>query len=468
MNGLLGQIDVGRAVLAVFISIAIFAAVRLEQNPPETGSFDLPVDIDKIPAGLLLVGGQTTTSVQVRVSAPREDWVSLRAGGLRAFVDMSKGTATLDEYPVGVDTPDPRVRVVEVLPPRIAVRLEENIDRSVPVRVTRTGNVPFGYEAGEPDADSTVSIVGPASVVRRIDAVTVEIKLDGLTVDLDGRYTATPVDGQGQPVVVENRNVRFTPAAVRVRIPVTQQLSYKTVGVQPNIGGTVQSGYVIEGVTTEPSAITIVGAPSVVTTVNAAATERIDVSDASATFARQVSILVPAGASVVQQEVVRVTVNISPFVLSQSFTTVPLIEDLTPGLQVVSAVPSVQVVLQGPASALRGLRPGDLKVSMNLAGLSAGANRVEAVVDAPPGTTIQSVNPRLISVTLADESSNVPLLPTPSPSPIPSTIPSSIPTATPTALATSIPTLTPTRVIEPTATATATTTPLPTRTPLIP
>jgi YbbR domain-containing protein len=442
MSGILGHVDIGRAVLALFIAIALFSAVRLEQNPPETGSFDLPVDIVNIPPGLLLVGGPNTPSVQARVSAPREEWVSLRASGLRAFVDLSKGTATLDEYPVAVDTPDTRVRIVEVIPPRIPVRLEENIERAVPVRVTRTGNVPFGYEAGEPEVEpTTVSVAGPASLVRRVEAVTVEMKLDGLTLDVDGRYTATAVDAQGQPVIVENRNVRLTPAAVRVRIPIMQQLSYKTVGVQPNIAGSVQSGYIIEGVAVEPSAVTIVGAPSLVTTINAAETERIDVSDINATFARQVSILVPAGMSVVQQDLVRVTVSISPLVLTQSFTTVPLVENVTPGVQIVSSIPSVQVVLQGPASALRGIRPGDLRASISLAGLSAGAQRADVTVDAPAGAIVQSVNPRVISVTLADETSNAPPPPPqPTSSPEPTSTPEPSPTATRTPSSSSTPT----------------------------
>jgi hypothetical protein len=70
---------------------------------------------------------------------------------------------------------------------------------------------------------------------------------------------------------------------------------------------------------------------------------------------------VPEGASVLQQDVVRVTVRIVPLVLTQAFTAVPVPEKLPSGLQVLSPLPSVQVVFQGPAGALRSLGPGRLQ-----------------------------------------------------------------------------------------------------------
>src|SRR5206468_9457355 len=141
----------------------------------------------------------------------------------------------------------------------------------------------------------------------QVENVNVGLKLDGVTFDVDGRYTATPVDAQGQAINAEGRGLRLTPPAVRVHIPISQQLSYKTVGIQPSVVGSVQNGYVIEGVTTEPSAITIVGNPRTTAQVNFADTEQIDVTDASAPTTRQVSISVPDGVSVLQQSVVRVT-----------------------------------------------------------------------------------------------------------------------------------------------------------------
>lgn len=415
MNGLLSHLDIGRGLLALVISIALFSVVQRDQNPPETGSFDVPVDLVNAPPGLLVLGEDPARSVQVRVSAPRDTWLSLRPSAVHAFVDLSKATPGGDHsYPVSVEPPDSRIRVLQVVPPQLSVRLDENIERSVPVRLTRAGNVPFGYEAGDAEVEPTmVAVGGPASIVRRLEGASVEIKLDGLTVQVDGRYRPIPVDAQGQPVVLEGPGLRLSPPAVRVRIPITQQLSYKTVGVQPNVVGAVQSGYVVQGISTEPSAVTIVGSPQALAAVNVAQTASIDLTDASSTFARQVSVVVPEGVSLIQEGLARVTVRLAPIDLTQSLTAVPVPEDVTAGLQVVSALPSVQIVLQGAPSAARALDPSDLRVGLSLAGLEAGSHQVEVQATAPVGMSVQSINPRVISVTLAPTARETPSLSSP-------------------------------------------------------
>ena len=47
MMSLLTQLDIGRALVAVAIALAIFGVVQNEQNPAEAGSFNVPVDEDQ-------------------------------------------------------------------------------------------------------------------------------------------------------------------------------------------------------------------------------------------------------------------------------------------------------------------------------------------------------------------------------------------------------------------------------------
>ena len=147
LSALMSHVDVGRAIIALTISITLFIYVRAEANPPEVASFEVPVDLVDIPPGLLVAPGQPP-SVRVRVSAPRETLTGIRTSSLRAYIDLRRGRNGIDEYPVGVELPDPRVHLSDVVPSEIPVRLEELIDRRVPVRVNRIGTVPFGYEAG--------------------------------------------------------------------------------------------------------------------------------------------------------------------------------------------------------------------------------------------------------------------------------------------------------------------------------
>ena len=426
MSVFLANIDIGRAIFAVAIAVMLFGFVQNEENPAESGSFNVPIDIENVPSGLVIVGEDATPSVQVRVNAPRENWVSIRSSSFRATVDLSRGSPGTLEYPVTVEASDTRVRIVEVSPPRVTVRLDETLERPIQVRIVRSGNVPFGYELGEPEIDpNSVVVSGPATAVRRVDSAAIDLKLEGVTVEINGRFTPTLLDAQGQPVTIDGRSLRMTPSAVRLRVAVTQQLSYKTIGIQPSVVGSVGSGFAIEGVSTDPSAVTVVGPPRLLAGVNSAETEQIDVSDVTETFTRQAGLALPSGVSSAGPDSVRITVRVAPVVLTQSFASVPVVDDLGGGLQVISPLPTVQINVQGPASALRALRPGDLRVSASLDGLGPGTHQVTLDATAPGGMTVQSINPRIVNVTIADTS---PQAPAPPPA-VPPSVPADEPTA---------------------------------------
>lgn len=403
MTWLLPHLDIGRALLALVISVTLYTAVQREQNPPDAGLLDVGVELADIPPGLLVLGDEPTPTVRARVSAPRDMWPSLRTSSLKATVDLSRTAAVGDHfYPVSLDPLDPRIRVIEIIPAQISVRLDQTIERTVPVRLNRAGAVPFGYDTGvatwEPSA---VTVSGPASAVGRVELATIEVRLDGTTVNIDSRYRPVLMDPQGRPVGTEGVPVRVSPEYVRVQIPVTQQLSYKTVGLQPVLTGTPQSGHLIDGITVEPPAVTIVGSPQALAAVNFATTERVDTTDATSTFARQVSIIVPEGVSVVQEGLARVTVRLSALDLAQAIATVPLPEGLRPGLELVSTIPSVQVTIRGAPLALRSLQGTDVRSSLSLDSLGGGSHQVEVAVSTPPGITVLSINPPMVQVTIA-------------------------------------------------------------------
>jgi YbbR domain-containing protein len=338
-------------------------------------------------------------------------------------VDLSRASAGTEQFPVKVQPPDRRIQVVEIIPASVPVRLDEAIERSLGVRLNRTGNVPFGYEAGTAEIDpATVTVSGAASLVRRVDGVIAEAKLDGVTVNVDARVAVTPVDAQGQVVTVEGAALRVNPTAVRVRIPVTQQISYKTVGVQPNIVGSAESGFVIEGVVTEPPAITIVGPPTALSAVNFATTEQIDVSDAQSTIVRQVAVQVPEGVSVAQEAPVRVTVRVVAIGLTQSVSVVPVVEGVGPGLQVVSSLPRVQVVLRGTTSAFQGGFPSELTVVANASGLGPGTHRVTLNALLAADLRVQSINPEVITLSLAELALSSEPTTAPAPTAVPPTL----------------------------------------------
>lgn len=402
MKRLVARLDLGRAVVALVIALLLYAYVHNETNPSEIGSFEVPVDLVDVPSGLLPPGAQTVPSVRVRVSAPRDTLLGIRSTSLRAYVDLRRGTGGVDEYPVGVELPDPRVRLLEVVPAELPVRLEEMSERRVPVRVSRVGSVPFGYEAGQAETEpGEILFSGPSSFIQHVATASVEIKLDGVTLNLDAPYTPIPVDAQGQTVDPGGRALQGRPESVRVRVPITQQLVYKTLPVRPRVIGSINSAYSIEGVAADPPLITLVAPPQALHNVELVETAAVDVTDlATPILTRQVGLNLPEGSSPVGPDSVRITVRLTPLLVLQPFSLPVVAENVPSGLQVTAGLPSVQALLRGPAVAMRTIDPTLLRASVDLAGQDAGVHELPVTVTAPPELDVQSITPSTVTARL--------------------------------------------------------------------
>src|SRR6266511_4803153 len=402
------RIDLGRLVLAVALAFALWIVVQNEQNPDRTDipSFAIPAEIVNTPPGLVVVS--EPPQIQVRVRMPSDSWGLLRPGSFRATADASGAAPGLNELPVKVEALEQQVRSVDPIPPRVNVAIEEIGERVVPVRLNINSSVPFGYAYSTPRiTPENITIAGPSSGIRRVEAAVVELRLDGVTVSLNATYAPRPVDARGADV----RDVRLTPATVNVEVPVAQQVGYKEVGVRPVIRGRVTAGYYLEPVELEPSTVTVVGSPTTLGGVNFVDTEPIDVGGISSSVVRRVQVLPPQGLALLQPQPISVTLRVTPLTVTQTVRVVPTAQNLGTSLQLAGDLPQVDITLSGPAPTLQALSPRDFRVALELGGLRAGRHEVEPRVTVPAGFTLERVDPPRVTVVLREE-------PTPTPGPL--------------------------------------------------
>ena len=420
------RLDLGRLLLAIGLASALWIVVQNEQNPDRTDipTFTVPVEIVNAPTGLVVVS--EPPQIQVRVRMPSESWALLRPGTFRATASAADATPGVNELPIRVEALEPRVRAADPIPPLATVVLEEVTDRIVPVRLNITGNVPFGYAYSTPRiAPENLTVSGPSSAVQRVEAVVVDIRLDGLTVSLNATYAPRAVDARGGEV----RGVRTTPSTVNVEVPIQQQVGYKEVGVRPVVRGRVAAGYYLQPVEIEPPSVTVVGPPATLANVNFAETEPIDVSGISSSVVRRAQVVAPPGLSLLQAEPVNLTLRVTPITVSQTVRLSPTVQGLGPGLQLVGDVPQVDVTLSGPAPTLQTLRPTDFRVVVDVSGLGAGRHELEPRVTVPPGFNLEGVSPPRVTLELRQLPTPTPILaPTPVATPGEPIVPQATPT----------------------------------------
>jgi YbbR domain-containing protein len=403
------HIDVGRAILALALASALWIVVQNEQNPDRTDMtpFLVPVEVINTPGGLIVVS--EAAQVQLRVRAPSDAWPALRPGSFRVTADASEARAGINELGVTVESLLSQVRAVDPVPPRVNVAIEELTDRFVPIRLNLGGNVPVGYAYTAPRiTPETVQISGPASAVSRVDSVLVDIRLEGITVSINATYVPRPIDARGETV----RTVRVSPATINVEIGISQQISYKEVGVRPVTRGRVASGYFLEPIDVEPASVTVVGPPDRLQSLNFVETEPVELGGVSSSVVRRAGIALPPGLSLLQPQPVTLTIRPSPLTTSQTIRATPALSGLSPTLQVVGEIPPLDITLSGSAPTVQGLSARDFRIVLDLTGRPSGRHEIFPQVTAPAAFTIERIEPSPVIVTLRE-------VPQPEPSPNP-------------------------------------------------
>jgi YbbR domain-containing protein len=157
-----------------------------------------------------------------------------------------------------------------------------------------------------------IEIRAVRSVVARLGPETVRVRLDlaGLQAG-ESVVDVTPSDVQAPPGATVRR---ITPARLYL---VAAAASTRTVNVVPQVRGVPASGFAIQRVQVEPSAVTIKGPKSTIEARAEVSTLPVDVSGTRRSVNQIVGLMLPASTYTTREQTVRVTVDLVEERMSQ-------------------------------------------------------------------------------------------------------------------------------------------------------
>jgi len=292
------------------------------------------------------------------------------------------------------------LRVESVLPAAIDVQLAQLVSKSVPVVVELEGEVPSGYTRTEADpAEATVIVSGPQQQVDQVSEARGVIDIDGRTENVDQAVRLAARDNRGTLVP----GVTLEPSTTSVSVSITQEKFSRPVAIDPQISGTPADGYNVVGISVNPPTVTVRGEQAFIEGTSSIPTRPVDVSGAKADVVRSVSLDLPSGAEVSGGvPVVTVTVKIAPALGLATFGVPLTVSGLGEGLSIQGALPTVQVTLFGELPALRALSPSDITVAADVNGKDAGIHNITLKVASPSGTSVRTVSPSAVDITLEE------------------------------------------------------------------
>lgn len=397
--------NIGLGTLALILGFLVWIGATFEANPPATQvvASAIPIEIVNKPQGLV-IRNQSATQVRLTVRGREESLKRLTTGSFRVVADLNGLKEGLQEVPLRVETSDKSITIIKCDPPSIGLTLDlfASTTKSVEVEVLDKENVPIGYAYGTPTVEpEKVDISGPKTLVDQVARASVSLRMERAKDTVERKIAPRLLDAQGRVV----SGLTPEPPQVTVRVPVMQELGFRDVTVRAIITGSPASGYWTSNIRVQPTTVTLFGLPHILDEMRGfVETVPVDISGAKENVTQRVALNLPPGTSLLSEEAqkgVQVTVEISPIIGGQTVQRPIERQGLGLGLTAKVSPATVDVILAGPLPALQALTPDDVRISVDLFGLSKGTYKLPLKASAVP-ESLQVVNivPDIVEVTI--------------------------------------------------------------------
>jgi YbbR domain-containing protein len=391
--------------LALILAVAVWVSAVTTADPDEVRLYpqSIPLEIVGQDPGLVITS-PIPDKINLTLRAPRSVWDKLSASqdSVRAVMDLSGLSAGQHRITVQVQVRIRPVRVVSSSPETVDLTLEPIATKTFPIKLAIQGEIAVGYQAGTTRMDpKQVVISGPASLIGQVRIIQADLSIAGVRQDIQ---TSLPLRVLGENGALVS-GLSVNPEKVSVQIPVTQQGGYRDIAVKVLVYGQVAGGYRLTNISVFPPILTVYSTePSLVNALPGfVETQPLNLNGASQDIETKLGLNLPAGISAVGEQTVQVQVGIAAIEGSLSLNDMKVeTTGLADGLQAHISPENVDVIVTGPLPLLDKLSAGDVKIIVDLTGLTAGMHQLtpqaQIIIN---DVQIQSINPATIEVIIS-------------------------------------------------------------------
>lgn len=396
------------ALLAILLAISVWIVAITQKDPTEERRFTntVTVELRGLDDGMVMTNLLPET-VNILMRAPVSTWQKIinRRIAAKAIIDVT-GLSTGDHtVPIQIEIDSSPIQITSYAPQTVKVSLEKYETRSFDIAVSEVGEIPTAFRADEPIIEpASVEISGPVSQLDQIDKVRVVLDVTNATESITKTLPPAAINHAG---AVINAGLKYATDKIKVTLPISLRGGYRVVVVKAITTGATLSGYVLDGLTVNPTVATIYSSdPKLIEQLPGfIETNLIDLSEYTEETNVKVGLKLPASVSLVGDQTVNVTVRVSPVEGSRTISDVPVytigVED---GLFATVSPGMIDVYLTGPQAILEKLSVKDFYAVIELQDKTVGQHQVTPQIDisAFPGLKIQSVSPVTIDVSITE------------------------------------------------------------------
>lgn len=385
-------------VLSVVCAIILWTII-VNVNDPNTGYTFSNVTVQLINTESLTDNGYTYEivdggKISVYVSGPKSVVTDLKASDIVATADLSKVTAYTEyvDIKVQIVKDGQACTDVEAMPKTSAVRLniENRTSQTFNVNIENTGALADGYSiVSQNVSPNTVRITGASSVITTIDTVKAVVDVNGFYGDITQTVPLTLVDIDGNALSMEGLELSKTEVDYSAQIQQT-----KKVPVKYNLSGSVADGYSLGNVQLSQEEVVLAGNSNLLDSIHEvlipADTLNVSGLKADKTFTVEIAKLVPEGVVPISNKSVLVTVKVSNSYAKDIKVGTSQIQfsNLGASLKAVPTETELTISVKGDKTLVDALTTSDIKMVVDVAGLTEGTHSVTVAVTLPTGCTL--------------------------------------------------------------------------------
>jgi len=396
--------QIRETLVTLFMSVALALVVWVfavdQENPLIRNDFltPIPISVRGLDSDLQTLQDLTQRTVSLNVRTSKRTWDNLTTDDFSAVIDLSGRGPGSHDLDVVVSVVNPDVEIFAQQPRQLRVQIESLITKTVPIVVDVVDSAAFGYDWQTAIVEPEVAeIFGPETLVNQVQAAHAEVLLLGSKTQFERSVSLLPQNGQGQPV----ERVQVEPGTARVVVPVVQRPGRKEVAVLVQVEGQPAASYRITSVKPEPSTVILLGSAEALRNAPGfVETAPLSIDGATSDVRERLPLNLPENVSVLEEAGVFVTVGISPIESSATVSRRPVVIGLSEILTATVSLSRVDVLVSGPLPRLDVLSETDVRVMLDLTGLTPGSHVVVPTVVAPEGVRVEGVIPQAIEVVI--------------------------------------------------------------------
>ncbi|MEI7884982.1 MAG: CdaR family protein [Clostridia bacterium] len=295
-------------ILAIIMAIGLWVWVSFENNPLEEKVIYLPVEIENLDKGYMLL--EAPEQVKVRISGKKDLITEVSSQEFQASVNLADGRAGSNNRTVNIKGPE-GIQIVSIKPELAKISLDLIDEIQLPVVVKVNNQLPAGYRIVDTVVrPAEVLIKGASSLLADIAEVVVEATISE-GVDFKQNLPLSIHDKNGNNI---QDMFKLEQASVDVFIPITKIDGTKELAVKPLLLGTQAVGYEIVSILVEPASVLVNGNMQALLGIDNVYTETINISDAKENIVQEVNLAPLTGNAITKPSSVYVSIEIKKII----------------------------------------------------------------------------------------------------------------------------------------------------------